>query len=58
MRTGHYASYVLSNRHGKASERKWLFCSDEDVLAATEAEVLRSKAYMLCVRVDSVLRVS
>ncbi|BGP26857.1 ubiquitin carboxyl-terminal hydrolase 16/45 [Rhodotorula toruloides] len=45
--TGHYASYVLSNRHGKASERKWLFCSDEEVLAATEAEVLRSKAYML-----------
>ncbi|BGP34519.1 hypothetical protein JCM10296v2_006341 [Rhodotorula toruloides] len=45
--TGHYASYVLSNRHGKASERKWLFCSDEEVLSATEAEVLRSKAYML-----------
>lgn len=26
-----------------------MFCSDEDVTAVSEAEVLRSKAYMLCV---------
>ncbi|GAA5995963.1 uncharacterized protein JCM10292_004858 [Rhodotorula paludigena] len=50
--TGHYASYVLSNRYGKGDgagqgERRWFFCSDEDVTAVSEAEVLRSKAYML-----------
>ncbi|GAA5886814.1 hypothetical protein JCM16303_005714 [Sporobolomyces ruberrimus] len=50
--TGHYAAYVLSNRYGKGekagqSERKWFFTSDEDVHHVTEAEVLKSKAYML-----------
>ncbi|BGP50791.1 hypothetical protein JCM10450v2_006717 [Rhodotorula kratochvilovae] len=50
--TGHYASYVLSNRYGRGDgagkgERRWVFCSDEDVTAVSEAEVLRSKAYML-----------
>ncbi|BGP19117.1 hypothetical protein JCM10213_005642 [Rhodosporidiobolus nylandii] len=50
--TGHYASYVLTNRYGKGAdagkgERRWVFCSDEDVMAVSEAEVLRSKAYML-----------
>lgn len=52
--TGHYASYVLSKRYGRGDEagkgeRRWVFCSDEDVTAVSEAEVLRSKAYMLCV---------
>ncbi|GAA5988749.1 hypothetical protein JCM10908_006155 [Rhodotorula pacifica] len=52
LNTGHYASYVLSNRYGKGEhagrgERRWVFCSDEDVTAVSEAEVLRSKAYML-----------
>ncbi|GAA5932107.1 uncharacterized protein JCM15063_001121 [Sporobolomyces koalae] len=50
--TGHYAAYVLSNRYGKGQnmgkgERKWFFTSDEDVHHVTEAEVLKSKAYML-----------
>ncbi|KPV73906.1 uncharacterized protein RHOBADRAFT_54494 [Rhodotorula graminis WP1] len=50
--TGHYASYVLSKRYGRGDEagkgeRRWVFCSDEDVTAVSEAEVLRSKAYML-----------
>ncbi|GAA6063870.1 hypothetical protein JCM10212_003606 [Sporobolomyces blumeae] len=50
--TGHYAAYVLSNRYGKGAaagqgERKWFFTSDEDVHHVTEAEVLKSKAYML-----------
>ncbi|GAA6007104.1 hypothetical protein JCM10207_001509 [Rhodosporidiobolus poonsookiae] len=50
--TGHYATYVLSNRYGKGDvagkgDRKWVFCSDEEVTAVSEAEVLRSKAYML-----------
>ncbi|GAA5973137.1 hypothetical protein JCM11641_006287 [Rhodosporidiobolus odoratus] len=50
--TGHYASFVLTNRYGKGTdagkgERRWVFCSDEDVMAVSEAEVLRSKAYML-----------
>jgi hypothetical protein len=45
---------VLSNRYGKGDQagrgqRRWVFCSDEDVTAVSEAEVLRSKAYMLCV---------
>ncbi|GAA5884144.1 hypothetical protein JCM3774_004553 [Rhodotorula dairenensis] len=52
LNTGHYASYVLSNRYGTGEragrgERRWVFCSDEDVTAVSEAEVLRSKAYML-----------
>lgn len=52
LNTGHYASYVLSNRYGKGDQagrgqRRWVFCSDEDVTAVSEAEVLRSKAYML-----------
>ncbi|GAA5968122.1 hypothetical protein JCM3765_005857 [Sporobolomyces pararoseus] len=50
--TGHYAAYVLSNRYGKGDkfgqgERKWFFTSDEDVKHVSEAEVLKSKAYML-----------
>ncbi|GAA5909520.1 uncharacterized protein JCM6883_003973 [Sporobolomyces salmoneus] len=50
--TGHYAAYVLSNRYGKGDkfaqgERKWIFTSDEDVKHVSEAEVLKSKAYML-----------
>ncbi|GAA6039316.1 hypothetical protein JCM8097_003261 [Rhodosporidiobolus ruineniae] len=65
--TGHYASYVLSNRYGKgvlpgasptigpdgkplpppSKERRWVFCSDEEVTAVSEAEVMRSKPYML-----------
>lgn len=52
--TGHYAAYVLSNRYGKGEkfgqgERKWIFTSDEDVKHVSEAEVLKSKAYMLYV---------
>lgn len=49
--TGHYSAYVKSDRYGKgpggSSERKWFFCSDEDVRACSLDEVLRSKAYIL-----------
>ncbi|KAM0788248.1 hypothetical protein ACM66B_001399 [Microbotryomycetes sp. NB124-2] len=49
--TGHYSAYVKSDRYGKgpggSSERRWFFCSDEDVRACSLDEVLRSKAYIL-----------
>ncbi|KAK4050070.1 hypothetical protein OIV83_003640 [Microbotryomycetes sp. JL201] len=49
--TGHYSAYVKSDRYGKGpggtSDRRWFFCSDEDVRACSLDEVLRSKAYIL-----------
>ncbi|GAA5825818.1 hypothetical protein JCM11251_000013 [Rhodosporidiobolus azoricus] len=50
--SGHYSSYVLTSRYGKGTEagkgeRKWVFCSDEEIIAVSESEVMRSKPYML-----------
>lgn len=51
LSTGHYSAYVKSNRYGTGPggtrDRRWFFCSDEDVRACSVDEVLRSKAYIL-----------
>jgi hypothetical protein len=51
LSTGHYSAYVKSNRYGTGpggtQDRRWFFCSDEDVRACSLDEVLRSKAYIL-----------
>ncbi|KDE04930.1 hypothetical protein MVLG_04686 [Microbotryum lychnidis-dioicae p1A1 Lamole] len=50
LSTGHYSAFVLSNRYGPGqggTERRWMFCSDEDVHAVSVEEVLKCKAYIL-----------
>lgn len=55
LSTGHYSAYVKSNRYGTGpasadagpNDRRWFFCSDEDVRACSVEEVLRCKAYIL-----------
>lgn len=50
---GHYVAYVLSDRWRQGDsdprERRWVFCSDERVRPCSVDEVLKSKAYILCV---------